>query len=191
MSLSQNVDKHQERSGKDRRTLDKGSPGGVERRKSAEDRRKENNEEYVSFFVENQLLGISVLKVQEVIPMQAITPIPKSIPSVAGLLNLRGQIVTAVDLRERLGLSRKENDQDGMSVIVENGGELFSFIVDAVGDVIAVARNKFASPPATLAYHWKQCCEGVFQLEKGLLVVLDVKSLLTINNSEFKNQKGE
>ncbi|MBX7147945.1 chemotaxis protein CheW [bacterium] len=151
------------------------------------DRRKENNIEYVSFYLDNQLLGLSVLEVQEVLPMQTITPIPKSTKALAGLLNLRGQIVTAVDLRERLGLDAAPSIQESMCIIVADGEELFSLLVDSVGDVIPVAKNKFESPPATLAPHWRHTCKGVYQLQKGLLVVMDVKALLDINNNIKNN----
>lgn len=187
MSLSRDEDSvNTVRLGGERRQVDLGPPNGIERRISDADRRNENNDEYVSFYVDSQLLGLSVLKVQEVLPVQSITPIPRASRFLAGLLNLRGQIVTAIDLRARLGMSGFAADAEPMSVIVESAGELYSLMVDAVGDVIPVAKNKFASPPSTLAPHWRQCCAGVYQLKKELLVVLDVNSLLSSGTQENK-----
>ncbi|MGZ3712640.1 MAG: chemotaxis protein CheW [Bdellovibrionota bacterium] len=171
------------RAGGERRRRNDGPPNGVERRRGDGDRRVENNVEYVSFFVAGQLLGISVVKVQEILPPQRFTMVPQAAQAVEGLLNLRGQIVTVVDLRRRLGFPPRELNSDHMNIIVDDGGELFSFLADSVGDVIGVSRDKFSAPPATLDQCWKQCCEGVYQMQKGLLIVLGVQSLL---NLEFK-----
>ncbi|MFA6236036.1 MAG: chemotaxis protein CheW [Bacteriovorax sp.] len=171
-------------SDKERRVRKEDPPEGIERRKSDADRRTENNEEFVSFQVAGQLLGISVLKVQEVLPPQPLTHVPLAVKSVAGLLNLRGQIVTVVDLRERLELPVREEKDQFINIIVRSEGELFSLLVDSVGDVISVARNMFAAPPSTLDACWRQCCEGVYQLNKGLLVIVDVPALLDINDEK-------
>ncbi len=162
----------------ERRQNDLGPPSGVERRVHDGDRRVENNVEYVSFSVANQLLGISVTQVREVLPPQPITRVPLAPPYVAGLLNLRGQIITAVDLRCRLGLPPRGPDESFMNIIVEDGDELFSLVADSVGDVIAVAMEKFADAPPTLDETWKRCCDGVFRLQKGLLVVVNIPAIL-------------
>lgn len=166
----------------ERRKRNDGPPTGVERRRGDGDRRTENNREFVSFFVAGQLLGISVTKVQEILPPHSITRVPRAASSVKGLLNLRGQIVTAIDLRERLGFPSRETGGEYMNIIVSDDGELFSLLADSVGDVIGVAQDRFSAPPPTLDECWKQCCEGVYQLQRGLLIVLGVQSLLTLGS---------
>ncbi len=155
------------------------------------DRLAENTEEYVTFTVDKQLLGISVLKVQEILPPQGFTHVPLSHCAVRGLLNLRGQIVTAIDLRERLGLP-KRNEQDAFTnIIVNDGGELFSLLVDSVGEVLTVAKNIFESVPQTLDVTWKECCVGVFRLPKELLIIVNVSSLLSLGATrKLQEEKG-
>lgn len=136
---------------------------------------------YVSFRVAGQWLGIPVVLVQEVLNAQAISPIPHAPREVAGFLNLRGQIVTAVDLRVRLGLAAREEGEGFMNVVVRDHGELFSLLVDEVGDVVEVGSDHLGPTPATLDEHWRECCEGVIKLKSGLLVVLNVAALLQID----------
>ena len=134
--------------------------------------------QYVSFFVDKQLLGIPVNAVQEVLNPQALSPVPLARPEISGLLNLRGQIVTAVNLRRRLGLPELEEDRESMNVVVRHQGESFSLRVDDVGDVINVSGVALESPPSTLDAHWKTVTTGVFRLEEQLFVILNVGSLL-------------
>jgi purine-binding chemotaxis protein CheW len=166
------------RSGVERRKSNQGPPDGVERRVSDADRRAENNEEFVSFFVAGQLLGLSVRSVQEVLPYQPMTRVPLATAAVAGLLNLRGQIVTVIDLRKRLGLPDRENPREAMHVIVQEQGEFYSLLVDSVGDVMSVARSRYESSPPTLDAVWRACCKGVYRLHRGLLVIVDVPTLI-------------
>jgi purine-binding chemotaxis protein CheW len=166
------------RSGVERRKSNQGSPDGVERRVSDSDRRAENNEEFVSFFVAGQLLGLAVRAVQEVLPFQAMTRVPLSGSSIAGLLNLRGQIVTVIDLRKRLALPEREEVNSAMHVIVQESGEFFSLLVDSVGDVMSVAKSRYETAPPTLDSSWRECCRGVYRLNRGLLVVVDVPTLI-------------
>src|SRR4051794_13062050 len=94
--------------------------------------------EFVSITVAGQHFGIPVLQVQDVLGPQRITPIPLAPPEVAGSLNLRGRIVTAIDLRTRLRLPKLPDGEVGMSVVVDHGGELYSILVDAVGEVLSL-----------------------------------------------------
>ena len=136
--------------------------------------------QYVSFTVNGQLLGIPVNAVQEVLNPQAIAPVPKARPEIAGLLNLRGQIVTAVNLRRRLGLPDRPTDQPSMNVVVRHHGESFSLLVDEVGDVIKVGSESLHPAPQTLDAHWKSVTVGVFRLERRLFVILNVAALLSL-----------
>lgn len=133
--------------------------------------------QYVSFRVDGQLLGVPVNMVQEVLTEQVISPTPRSRAEIKGLLNLRGQIVTAVSLRKRLGLPDLEND-NSMNVVTRLGEESFSLLVDEVGDVINVSGRSMEPVPRTLDAHWRSVTIGVFQLEEGLFVILDVETIL-------------
>ena len=134
--------------------------------------------QYVSFYVDEQLLGIPVNTVQEVLNPQAIAPVPLARSEISGLLNLRGQIVTAVNLRKRLGLPSLPSDRRSMNVVVRHQGESFSMLVDDVGDVINVSGDVLQPAPSTLDAHWKSVTAGVFRLEGRLFVILNVASLL-------------
>ena len=134
--------------------------------------------EFVTIMLGNQLCGIDVLKVQDVLGPQKITPVPLAPIEVSGLLNLRGRIVTAIDLRRRLGLEARTGDDKGMSVGVEHNGELYSLTVDSVGEVLRFPVDEFERNPATLDPQWRRFSEGVYRLNEGLLVVLNDDSLL-------------
>lgn len=135
--------------------------------------------QYVSFFVDGQLLGIPVNTVQEVLNPQSIAPVPLARSEISGLLNLRGQIVTAVNLRRRLGLPDIDGGRQSINVVVRHQGESFSLLVDDVGDVINVSGDVLQPPPSTLDAHWKSVTSGVFRLEGRLFVILSVASLLS------------
>lgn len=162
----------------ERRKEDVGPPPGTpDRRTNDADRRTTNNTEYVSFTVGDQILGIQVARVQEILFPKPFAKIPLSHKAVAGLINLRGQIVTAINLRERLGLAPANLDQS-MNIIVSHEGELYSLVVDQVGDVIPVQTSTFSEPPASLDPKWASICDGVHQLKKGLLIIINVSTLL-------------
>ena len=98
----------------------------------------------------------------------------------AGFLNLRGQIVTAVELRTRLGLPPRDPEHPPMNVVVRHEGELFSLLVDEVGDVLSVEGTAVEPPPPTLDPTWRQACAGIVRRERGLLVVVHVHALLRL-----------
>lgn len=133
---------------------------------------------FVTFRLARQWLGIPVVLIQEVLQAQSVSPVPRSPRHVAGFLNLRGQIVTAVDLRTALGLPPREDGKAGMNVVVKDGEEFFSLIVDRVGDVVEVDADRVEPAPKTLPGVWKDVCSGVIQMEEELLVILDVKQVL-------------
>jgi purine-binding chemotaxis protein CheW len=134
--------------------------------------------EFVSITVAGQLFGIPVLQVQDVLGPQRITRIPLAPPEVAGSLNLRGRIVTAIDLRTRLKLPPLEQGKSGMSVVVDHGGELYSIMVDAVGEVLALDAATAERNPATLDPVWRDVSGGIYRLDKTLLIVLEVARVL-------------
>jgi purine-binding chemotaxis protein CheW len=145
----------------------------------------ENHEDFVTMFIEGQMFGIPVLVVQDVLGPQKITRIPLAPPEVAGSLNLRGRIVTAIDVRMRLNLPRKTAETGaGMSVVVDMKGELYSLRVDQVGEVLSLPAAKFERNPPTLDSLWREFSTGIYRLEEKLLVVLDVPRLLDFTKSE-------
>lgn len=141
--------------------------------------RREALDVYVTLKVDGQLCGIPVLLVRDVLGPQMITRIPLAPPEVAGSLNLRGRIVTAIDLRRRLGLEGA-NIASSMSIVVEHQGELYSLIVDQVGEVMQLDPNDREANPPTLSPAWRALSLGVFRLSGGLLVVLDVPAVLAL-----------
>lgn len=131
-----------------------------------------------TFFVENLLLGIDVTRVQEVIREQAMTPVPLAPAMVKGLINLRGQIVTAIDLRCVLQLPARGAEEQRMNVIVCTDEGAVSFLVDEIGDVVEVDDASFEMPPETLSSSSKDLIEGVYKLDQGLLLLLDTEMAL-------------
>ena len=140
------------------------------------------SDEVVTFRVGKQWFGVGVLNVQEVIGYQRIARVPLAEPGVAGLLNLRGQIVTAIDLHQRLEISHG-TAESLMNVVVCDGDELFALIVDEVGDVAAVPPDTLEPLPASLDGAWARVCTGVIRMEQGLLAVVDVTRLLDESNT--------
>ena len=130
--------------------------------------------------VAGQLCGVPVLMVRDVLGLQAITRIPLAPPEVAGSLNLRGRIVTAIDLRTRLGLPPRQAGQPAMSVVVEVGGELYSLLADQVGEVLSPDPAGRSANPATLDEAWRGFSLGVHRLGDELLVLIDVERLMAI-----------
>lgn len=138
--------------------------------------------EVVTFRAGEQWFGIDVLDVQEVIGQLRIARVPLAAPGIAGFLNLRGQIVTAIDVHQRLEISRHASDSS-MNVVVRDGEELFALVVDEVGDVVAVSPGALDPPPASLGGAWARACTGVIRLDHGLLAIVDVTRLLDEQNT--------
>jgi purine-binding chemotaxis protein CheW len=130
--------------------------------------------------VAGQLCAVPVLTVRDVLGTQTITPIPLAPREVAGSLNLRGRIVTAIDLRSRLGLPLRPPGSIAMSVVVDVGGELYSLLADDVGEVLALDAGGHSPNPPTLDPSWKAFSLGVHRQEGRLLVLLDVDQLLAL-----------
>jgi purine-binding chemotaxis protein CheW len=142
------------------------------------------SQDFVTMTIADQLFGIPVLTVQDVLGSQRITRIPLAPPEVAGALNLRGRIVTAMDVRRRLDLPAREAGKSGMSVVVDHNGELYSLIVDSVGEVLSLPNEAFERNPATLDPKWREVSAGIYRLDGKLLVVLEVSRLLEIRRAE-------
>ncbi len=137
-------------------------------------------EVFLTLTVAGQPCAVPVLAVRDVLAAQAITRIPLAPPEVAGGLNLRGRIVTAIDLRRRLRLPPRAAGEGAMSVVVEQQGELYSLLADAVGEVVPLPRGGFAANPPTLDPLWREVSRGVHRQEDRLLVMLDVERVLAV-----------
>ncbi|NBX04044.1 MAG: chemotaxis protein CheW [Alphaproteobacteria bacterium] len=134
---------------------------------------------YVTMRVDRQLFGINVKHVRDVLRQQHITPIPLAPKEVSGSLNLRGRIVTVIDVRSRLGLSARE-DEKSMFVVVEQKGELFSLRVDSVGEVLTVSDHAIEKPPAHMDSNWQEVATGIHKLSGELLVIVNIQNILDI-----------
>ncbi len=137
-----------------------------------------DSHEFVTVTIADQLFGIPVLSVQDVLGEQRITRVPLAPSEVAGALNLRGRIVTAIDVRERLNLPPRSDDEPGMSVVVEHQGDPYSLLIDSVGEVLSLPADRYERNPATLNPAWRDVSEGIYRLDGELLVVLGVDRLL-------------
>lgn len=142
-----------------------------------------NARDYLIIVIAEQRFGIPVLQVEDVLRQQAITKIPLAAPEIAGSLNLRGRIVTAIDVRKRLGIETNKSAKPPMSVVVEHDHELYSLIIDDVGDVITLDNDGIEKNPGTLDPIWRDISVGIYQMKDELLVIMDVSKLLDAMNA--------
>lgn len=133
--------------------------------------------EYLTFKVAGQNFAIPATSVQDVLRLPSLTPVPLARPEIVGLLNLRGHIVTAVSLAIQLGCGDSAAER-AMAVVIEYNGEPACLIVDAVGDVLALSVADMESNPASMSTAWCALSRGIFKMQDGLLVVLDVDATL-------------
>jgi purine-binding chemotaxis protein CheW len=134
-----------------------------------------NEQQYCTFYVDGHYFGVDVLKVQEIIRYQEMTRVPLAPPEIRGLINLRGQIVTAIDLRRRLELNDRPADQLPVNVVVQTDDGAVSLLVDEIGDVLEVPETLFERPPETLKGTPRELIRGAYKLKEGLLLILDTE----------------
>jgi purine-binding chemotaxis protein CheW len=127
-----------------------------------------------TFWLDGDLYGVEVEHVQEVLRSQSITRVPLAPPAVAGLINLRGQVVTAIELRERLGRPARPAGTDAVVIVVRLHGEAVSLLVDSIADVVDVDLRDFEAPPDTLDGSARELIRGAYKLSGQLLLALDV-----------------
>lgn len=135
--------------------------------------------QYCTFYVEGQNFGLEVRKVLEIAAVQEITRVPLAPPEVCGLINMRGRIVTVVDLRRRLALPERSSGQDAIHVIVDTEDGAVSLLVDSVGDVVQVKESTFERPPETLPEVARDLIRGAYKLPDRLLMILDLTKIVT------------
>jgi purine-binding chemotaxis protein CheW len=143
-------------------------------------RNQAHDTEYVSVTIGDQLFGLPIGRVQDVFVADRMTKVPLAPPEVAGILSLRGRLVTVIDMRARLDLGARDPSQPPVSVGIEIGGEFYGLLVDRVGDVIQISAEAMAAKPANLDPGIEAVSTGVCWLKDRLLVVLDVDRILNI-----------
>lgn len=135
-----------------------------------------NEEQLVTMTVDDQLFGLPILSVQDIVETHNITQVPRTPSAISGIMNLRGRIVTVINLRRILG--RDDKSSSRMGVTVEFHGDLYTILVDQIGEVCLLDRSDFEAAPATLDAKLKQLCTGIYRLDGQLLAVLDVNQIL-------------
>lgn len=141
-----------------------------------------NTKQFCTFFVNGLFFGVDVLKVQEVIRYQGMTRVPLAPATIQGLINLRGQIVTAIDLRRRLELPPLEGEQLPMNVIVRSDDGAVSLLVDEIGDVMEIQDDIYEQPPETLKGVARELVQGVYKLKERLLLILDTEKTVSLTS---------
>lgn len=141
---------------------------------------KRATRQFCTFYLGDQYFGLDVLSVQEIIRAQPMTKTPLAHPVVRGLINLRGQIVTAIDLRKRLDLPPAPEDCEGVNVVLQTDDGAVSLLVDEIGDVLEVSESQFENPPVTLQGPSRQLICGAYKLPDELLVILDSQFIVTL-----------
>jgi purine-binding chemotaxis protein CheW len=142
--------------------------------------------QYCTFYIDGHYFGLDVLKVQEVIRSQHMTPVPLAPPEVCGLINLRGQIVTAIDLRGRLKLAPRRSNQEPVNVVVRTDDGAVSLLVDEIGDVLEVPESVFERPPETMDPAAREMVLGAYKLPERLLLILDTERTVDLKAAAVK-----
>ena len=140
---------------------------------------------FVTVRINNQLFAISAMDVEDVLLPQKITPVPLVPSEIIGLLNLRGRVVTAIDLRVKMGMQPSEGRLENKSIVVDYQGNSYSFVVDEVTGVCDIPNLEIEQTPDNLSEQWKEYCVGIYKLENELMVILNIEGLLHLEqNSE-------
>ena len=145
------------------------------------------DKQFCTFTLDSLLFGVEVRDVQEVIRYQHITYVPRAAQSVHGLINLRGQIVTAIDLRSRLKLNKRPADRQPMNVVIRSGDDVVSMLVDEIGDVVSVDETTFEKPPDTLDGVARSLIRGAYKLENRLLLNLDTEKNIKLYDQDLSS----
>lgn len=150
-----------------------------------------SSQQFCTFFLNGHFFGTPVPQVQEVIQYQKMTRVPLAPNVVSGMINLRGQIVSAIDLRRRLGLHDRPDGQLPMNVVVRTNEGAVSVLVDEIGDVIEVEEETLESPPETLQGFARQVVRGVYKLSGRLLLALDIDRVVDLGDLAKAKEKRE
>jgi purine-binding chemotaxis protein CheW len=136
--------------------------------------------EFVTAWIAGQLFGIPIARVHDVFEVERITHVPLAPSEISGVLNLRGRVVTALDMRKRLGLPPREsgNAKKQMAIGIDHDGEAYGLLVDSMGEVLKLASEALDTVPINLQKDWAAIAAGIYRLEDRLMIVLDVDGIL-------------
>jgi purine-binding chemotaxis protein CheW len=134
--------------------------------------------QFSTFYIADLFFGVDVLHVQEVLRFQPMTPVPQAPDVIEGLINLRGQIVTAIDMRRRLQMPRLAADHPPMNIVVKTPDGAVSLLVDEIGDVLDMDAANYERPPDNLDPTAKELISGVYKMKDSLLLVLDTEKAI-------------
>ena len=137
-----------------------------------------SSQEYITVMIADQLFGLPILEVQDVFMPEIVTEVPLTSSDIAGVLNLRGRIVKAIDMRKRLGLPDFSDDRSRMAIGIESNSESYGLIIDKVGEVHRLSEDTFEVNPANLDPRWAAISAGVHRLDGSLMVIVDVEKVL-------------
>ena len=144
------------------------------------DNAQQNLKEYVTAIIGGQLFGLPIVRVQDVFITERLTRVPLAPPEIAGVLNLRGRIVTLIDLRRRFGLGEREPGATAMAIGVESRGESYGLLIDSVGEVLKLDEGMREPNPINLDARLARVSAGIYRLDGQLLIVADVDRVLDI-----------
>jgi purine-binding chemotaxis protein CheW len=152
---------------------------------------EESSGKFSTFFVSDLFFGVDVLNVQEVLRFQQMTPVPQAPEVIDGLINLRGQIVTAIDMRKRLGLPPRGDGKSPMNIVVRTSDGPVSLLVDEIGDVLDMDAATYERPPENLSAAARDLIRGIYKLKGQLLLVLDAERTaeLGVNGGSGTSEK--
>lgn len=139
-------------------------------------------QKFSTFYLDGLLFGIEVEGIQEILRYQEMTPVPLAPSVVVGLINLRGQIVTAIDLRRRLGLKERASGLRPMNIVVRSDDDVLSLLVDEVGEVVEVGEETFESPPETMELKNRIMVRGVHKLAGQLMHILNTDEAVKLSS---------
>jgi purine-binding chemotaxis protein CheW len=141
----------------------------------------QTSQQFSTFFVADLFFGVAVLRVQEVLRYQPMTRVPQAPAVIEGLINLRGQIVTAIDMRRKLKLPPRDKDQAPMNVVVRTQDGPVSLLVDEIGDVLDVEAATYEPPPDNLDPEARRLITGVYKLKNRLMLVMDAERTVDLS----------
>ena len=152
-----------------------------------ENKMNTSNLELSTFYVGDALYGMDILRVQEINRLMDFTKVPQSPEYVMGIMNLRGQIVTVIDLSKKLGLSKTELKDESRNIIVNDQGEYIGLLVDRISDVVRSHKGKIEPPPSNMGGVQGKFLQGVYKMDKNLIGILNVEELLKTADEISKN----
>jgi purine-binding chemotaxis protein CheW len=141
--------------------------------------------EFVTVLIADQLFGLPISRVHDVFMVDRLTRVPLAPSEIAGILNLRGRVVTTIDMRRRLDLPPREEGRGNMAVGIEQRGESYGLLIDSVGEVLKIPAASREPNPVNLDPRWLLVADGVVQLDGRLMVVLDVERVLELKTLEL------